>query len=544
MRPKRKSRPLERYEPCEEVQDDSDREPARIDLGLGKKRKREAPLNRAQHVELNTPRARGRMEPIAYEYPLGAPYSAEDMANSDDDDARDTAGGSESDVIDVPRRPGDVVGELHRRAAKKKKQFEASRKARERKERQKNTEKIKKQRETLQRVKNLQDNPRRELISLVPCRTRPRASEDGTPHTGRTEKAMRWNITTQDGQTKTLPGVTTVLNRVMFSGTEECKYNTVPPDVVGFDKPTQGPGYASAELGSARGTNLQDVCGYDAEAQQQARKGQYRCVGRGIEHGRRVHEQLGRLVQRWIVDGAQFPTTYASDEMTAGRLDPCVAKIVALLLEIDWTPIWSEYQIFDETLGFATAVDLVCTTHGVQRLAFIEIKTSTRRNAFELFMRGDGASTKFMRGPLQNHVLDTGRNRAAMQLMATEAVMQSSYLDCRPHSYQILFVSSDMEKPKLLTLPEWCWEGADGQLGLNRRIIRNMVATYAKHSRMESAVRNRIQALQIDPDDAWQRELEEFSSPSPPQSRAQDETDEPPIRLAPRTPAPPLPVRE
>jgi hypothetical protein len=522
----RARRPPSRFEPQEEGLDNyDDGDERRIGgLVIGTKRKREAPL-----------------DPRMFERPIGAPMSADDMAPDSDDAASALGTDQDDDCSDAEDASETTTPQ--KRAAKKKKDFAAARKKREREERRKAMQTSRKQRETLRRVSNLQNNPRRDLIQLVPCRARVRAPSDAGDPARRAERAMRWEITTQDGRTKTLPGVTTVLSRVMYSTPEECKYNTVPPDVVGFDAPTQGPGYASRGLGSVHDADARDdVCGYDAEAQQQARRGQYRCVGRGIEHGRRVHEQLGRLVQRWIVDGAQFPSTYATDEMTAGRLDPCVAKIVTLLLEMDWTPIWSEYQIYDETLGFATAVDLVCTTHGVQRLAFLEIKTSTRRNALELFMRGDAiGSMQFMRGPLQNQLLDTGLNRAAMQLMATEAIMQTSYLDCRPHTYQVLFVSSDADKATLLALPVWCWDGAGGQLGLNRRIIRNMLSQYAKHSRMEAAVRDRVSAMERDVDEELQRNLDSLS-PRRPQSPPR-EGDEPPIRLAPRTHAPPLPVR-
>lgn len=386
--------------------------------------------------------------------------------------------------------------ELQQKSAEKRaKNIERQHKTEQRKKLQVRREMEKKQKEAIQRMKLLRGHPKAELIDLVPVLRNRDRDESGQLYQSETasnkRKLMRWQITMSDGRKTTFPGITTVLNKIMYSEPEPCKYGTTSEDAVGYEQNTIGD--AVDTVGQTLDGPHEDVCGMDNEAACRKGDATLKCIGRGQEHGTLVHEQVSWVVQRWIQEYPAFPTDDLMSELNNGTLDPCVYKIVTLLMEIEWTPIMSEYYVYDETLRLATAVDLVCLTHSVQRLAFIEIKTSTRKDALNIFMNGDttrGRRPRYMQGMLENHVLDTGYNRAVMQLMATEAIMCNSYTECRPHAYQIVFVSSDMPKAELISIPAWCWSGGNMQLGMNRRIIYNMLSQYASHLRLKTAAQH------------------------------------------------------
>jgi len=90
--------------------------------------------------------------------------------------------------------------------------------------------------------------------------------------------------------------------------------------------------------------------------------------GVGAALGKQVHKQLEIFARDQRVFSRAVP-----------RPDPLVAEIIRKIV-VDWSlvPLWSEYEIWDETLKYATSVDLICFHPKKRRLVFFEVKTGYR----------------------------------------------------------------------------------------------------------------------------------------------------------------------
>jgi len=91
------------------------------------------------------------------------------------------------------------------------------------------------------------------------------------------------------------------------------------------------------------------------------------------------------------------------------RVHPYLKRLVKnVFYPRNWTPVESEFKLFDEETGIGTAVDVVCVDErGV--LHALEIKTGYETN----WNVAEGA----MEGPFSNLLSDSPRDRAAVQVL-------------------------------------------------------------------------------------------------------------------------------
>jgi len=131
--------------------------------------------------------------------------------------------------------------------------------------------------------------------------------------------------------------------------------------------------------------------------------------GVGAELGKQVHKQLEIFARDQDVFARRFP-----------RPDPLVAEVIRKITQ-EWrlVPLWSEYEIWDETLCYATSVDLVCFHPKKKRLVFLEIKTGYRGGTFTF------STGKKIRGRFG--VDSTPLNHAILQLLIPIETMKRRY---------------------------------------------------------------------------------------------------------------------
>jgi hypothetical protein len=90
--------------------------------------------------------------------------------------------------------------------------------------------------------------------------------------------------------------------------------------------------------------------------------------GVGAELGKQVHHQLELFARDRNLFALEVP-----------RPDPFVSEIIRkILVEWELVPLWSEYEVWDETLKYATSVDMICFHPKKRRFAFFEVKTGYR----------------------------------------------------------------------------------------------------------------------------------------------------------------------
>lgn len=129
------------------------------------------------------------------------------------------------------------------------------------------------------------------------------------------------------------------------------------------------------------------------------------CLASGDAHGELVHTQL-HAVCEFLNNGGPNPF-----DNPASPLDACVVDVLCALLKINITPLFSEYVVFDEALGVATAIDLIgldmtpqnecfCVIElamGYASVPFVQAPDSRRRLAEPLdFLTDTPAQRKFL----------------------------------------------------------------------------------------------------------------------------------------------------
>ncbi len=87
--------------------------------------------------------------------------------------------------------------------------------------------------------------------------------------------------------------------------------------------------------------------------------------GVGAELGKQVHKQLEIFARCRVTFAREVP-----------RPDPLVTEVIHKII-VEWRliPLWSEYEIWDEVLKYATSVDMICFNPVKKRLVFFEVKT-------------------------------------------------------------------------------------------------------------------------------------------------------------------------
>jgi len=90
------------------------------------------------------------------------------------------------------------------------------------------------------------------------------------------------------------------------------------------------------------------------------------CVGHGTEHGSLVHAQIQKFIDHMMHN-------YRSPLDRNEQIDPCTQTLLILFEKRKWSPVASEFPIYDEELGIATQADVIVVDHVTQRLRVIEL---------------------------------------------------------------------------------------------------------------------------------------------------------------------------
>ncbi len=142
-------------------------------------------------------------------------------------------------------------------------------------------------------------------------------------------------------------------------------------------------------------------------------------TGRGhkrrFERGTAVHEEVCYYAREGL---EKFLTRYPEPELYT-------LNIILALKKYGFTPIYAELPIYDEVIGYATAVDLLCVdqmahnTRDLGRLVVCEIKTGYALNTFEQGHKEMLGAAAFM----SNSCL----NQARLQAYFAEMTLRNCY---------------------------------------------------------------------------------------------------------------------
>jgi len=147
-------------------------------------------------------------------------------------------------------------------------------------------------------------------------------------------------------------------------------------------------------------------------------------TGRGhkrrFERGSAVHEEICYYAREGL---EKFMTRYPEPEMfTLG--------VILALKKYGFTPIYAELPIYDDIIGYATAVDLLCVdqkaknTKDLGRLVICELKTASELYAFEQGHKEMLGAAAFMN--------NSSLNQARLQAYFAEMTLRKCYniTDC------------------------------------------------------------------------------------------------------------------
>lgn len=139
----------------------------------------------------------------------------------------------------------------------------------------------------------------------------------------------------------------------------------------------------------------------------------------GPVRGSIVHRQL----HDWLtLDAASFAARNPEGQ------HPWMTRLMNQCLRRGWLPLLSEYRVYDEALGLATAIDSVWVTRA-GTLVFVETKTSKSRALFHL---DDPAGARMVGAPAELGLASSALARAKVQL-AVSVVMAVQGLGLRDH---------------------------------------------------------------------------------------------------------------
>lgn len=145
-----------------------------------------------------------------------------------------------------------------------------------------------------------------------------------------------------------------------------------------------------------------------AKGGQKKRGGRSRGKFSGVIKGTKIHRELRDFI---VFDGKTFKKVH-------GKLHPYSSRILKYIVDVKkWQPFLPEHLIYDEDLGLATPVDLICLTRE-GRLALLEFKTGYTG----YFDNADGK----MERPL-HRMRNTPLNQATLQLMTSAQILSQKY---------------------------------------------------------------------------------------------------------------------
>ncbi len=259
--------------------------------------------------------------------------------------------------------------------------------------------------------------------------------------------------------------------------------------------------------------------------------------GKGKEHGTRVHEGLQKLIM-----AIRKPPKNEKGVGGLANVDPCSYRVLAMLVKNGIVPIFSEFIIFDEYTGLATAIDCVAWDVNSGACVAIEVKTG------HTDQRDYGAvlCNAHFRPPM-DCVPDSALNRAATQLMLSMLIVARRYgvqfdrgIVVRPlptgNEVQILEMPSwsldhTMQQNMYAQLRAFVTSGANAKRLMKRTCFGARQRTAVERQEVAQTV---LEAIRDPASDVFwtPRELREFTPPASKRKRLGEEEE--PRRVAPK----------
>ena len=175
-----------------------------------------------------------------------------------------------------------------------------------------------------------------------------------------------------------------------------------------------------------------------------------KCQCYGEKHGSRVHNQVQEIVNNYLIHERDLKeyvhSLYKNRQQT---LDPCVITVFKILKAARLVPLCSEFPIFDEAIGVATQIDMVCVSDRGAGV-FIELKTGYP-GPFATATEDDRnmdlhlPNMAFLNSVVMMPVKDTPFMRAVLQLVDTMLITQVRY-GYSPRKGYILHISKNEER--------------------------------------------------------------------------------------------------
>lgn len=166
--------------------------------------------------------------------------------------------------------------------------------------------------------------------------------------------------------------------------------------------------------------------------------------GRGKDHGTRVHKDVERLTR-----AIYAKLDKKNGTPTVAGVDPCAYWIVCALVKRGIVPRVSEFSIFDECTGLATAIDILAWDIAAGTSVAVEVKTGHNNQTNYSSVRGNA----HFRPPMEI-VPDSALNRAATQLLMSVLIIARRY-DVQIDRAIILRPLSGKNEVQLYEMPPW-----------------------------------------------------------------------------------------
>lgn len=167
------------------------------------------------------------------------------------------------------------------------------------------------------------------------------------------------------------------------------------------------------------------------------------CEKSSKEHGDLVHNQVQQYVSL-----LKKRSSLETIKDVVADFDKCSNRVIALLHQKGWTPVFSEYPLFFDDVGVATKADLIVYEKSTGKLILIELK-----NGYEDEEYGPVEGDKIYDMP-SFEIRDCPKNRHFLQLMCTGMMMDKTF-HANPDKSYIVRCRPKMRDIECIEAPKW-----------------------------------------------------------------------------------------
>lgn len=143
-----------------------------------------------------------------------------------------------------------------------------------------------------------------------------------------------------------------------------------------------------------------------------------------------------------------------------GGVDSCTIRVLLEIKRRDWSIISTQHKIYDEELGIATAVDIICRDNKTGKLIIIELKTSKHTSdEYYRYSHGD-YFYEMIRAPnsfpeSEGRIPFSMKNDDLLQILLTYVIIRERY-GITPDITLLIRLGGD--KIWCYDLDDWCYE--------------------------------------------------------------------------------------